>query len=869
MKHGLAGFFNSIALHECPPLQGRQMALLPEASRRVSVDGKFFRLGERKFFVKGITYGPFAPSERGDTFASAEQTGRDFAQIRDLGANVVRVYHVPAKWFLDLALEHQLRVLVDIPWQKHLCFLDSPRSQQEARGAVRDAVRSCDRHPAVFAFSIVNEIPADVVRWSGVKAVSNFIDELVEEAKAIDPDCLCTFSSYPPTEYLQSSNVDFLCFNVYLHQQKSFENYLARLQVLAGAKPLLLGEFGVDSIREGEDAKCEMLAWQIETAFRAGLAGTVVFSFTDDWHRGGQQIEDWGFGLTTRERKPKSSFSVVRKSYEAAPYFPLPRYPKVSVVVATYNGARTLKTCLDSVTRLNYPDYEVIVVDDGSTDSTPEIVQLHASIRYIRQPNLGLSVARNTGISASSGEIVAFTDSDCRADEDWLYCIAGDLLRGGFEGIGGHNFLPPEDSAVAAAVMASPGGPAHVMLTDREAEHVPGCNMAFYKYALVDIGGFDGVFRKAGDDVDVCWRLLEHGYKIGFSPAGFVWHYRRSTVGAYLKQQSGYGEAEALLSHKHPEYFSMFGGSIWRGRIYSHASVGVTVRRAVIYHGLFGSGFFQKLYTPAPAYGLMLCTSLEYHVLVTLPLAVLSISVPALLPLLLTSVSVTLGVCIAAAVQAELPRRKRRIWSRPLVALLFLLQPIVRGWSRYKWRLTVRREPRTRIQPVAGAREIAATQPGVAYYWSETGVERLDFLRQVLRRLEDDGWQTKPDTGWKDHDVEIYGQRWARLRLTTVAEGFGQGRAAIRCRLDANWSLRAKLVFWALLGAELALVGLFGDAQPWLWMVLLTVPLAGWFLETQKRNLQAIVTVVLNRAADQLQMIRLKRGQSGDPLVRA
>src|SRR3989449_3682565 len=97
-----------------------------------------------------------------------------------------------------------------------------------------------------------------------------------------------------------------------------------------------------------------------------------------------------------------------------------------------------------------------------------------------------------------------------------------------------------------AAVLVSPGGPAHVMLTDREAEHVPGCNMAFYKWALEEVGGFDPVFRKAGDDVDVCWRLQERGCKIGFSPAGFVLHYPRSTLRAYLKPQSRYGGARAL-----------------------------------------------------------------------------------------------------------------------------------------------------------------------------------------------------------------------------------------------------------------------------------------------------------------------------------
>jgi cellulose synthase/poly-beta-1,6-N-acetylglucosamine synthase-like glycosyltransferase len=842
---------------------------LPPASLRVGLDGKFFRLAERKFFVKGVTYGPFALSERKEPFASAEQTARDFALIRELGANVVRVYHVPPMWLLDLAREHELRVMIDVPWQKDLCFLDSQRSQQEARTAVRDAVRSCERHPAVFAFSVVNEIPADVVRWSGVKAVSNFIDELVDEAKSIDGECLCTFSSYPPTEFLHSTNIDFVCFNVYLHQRKSFENYLARLQMLADSKPLLLGEFGIDSIREGEEAKTEMLAWQIESAFRAGLAGTVLFSFSDDWHRGGQQIADWGFGVTTLDRKPKRSFSVVQKFYNAAPYFPLPRHPKVSVVVACYNGGRTLKACLDSLTRLNYPDYEVILVDDGSTDNTPEIAQVHAKIRYIRQPNLGLSVARNTGIGASTGEIIAFTDADCRADEDWLYYMVADLLRGDFTGIGGHNFLPPEDSVAAAAVMVSPGGPAHVMLTDREAEHVPGCNMAFYKTALLEIGGFDPVFRKAGDDVDVCWRLMEHGYKIGFSPAGFVWHYRRSNVRAYLKQQAGYGEAEALLSHKHPEYFSPLGGSIWRGRIYTQSQFGVTVRRPVIYHGLFGAGFFQKLYSPAPAHGLMLCTSLEYHVLITLPLAVLSVAVPPLLPLLSTSMSITLGVCIAAAAQADLPRRKRRWWSQPLIALLFFLQPIVRGWSRYQWRLIVGPQRKKRVSREALAlHRRTGGDLGAIFYGAEKEVPRFQFLDHAIHKLEEDGWQTKLDTGWTDHDVEIYGQRWARLRLTTAREVV-EGRTVMRCRLHANWSLRAKLVFWALLGAELALVGLLGNIQPWLWMILLTVPLAGWFLEQEKRNLQAMIAVALTNAANELGMTRLKSRKPDEQLVPA
>ena len=71
--------------------------------------------------------------------------------------------------------------------------------------------------------------------------------------------------------------------------------------------------------------------------------------------------------------------------------------------------------------------------------------------------------------------------------------------------------------------------------------------MAFWKWALTEIGGFDPIFHQAGDDVDLCWRLQQARHRIGFSPAAFVWHHRRSTIRAYLKQQHGYGEAEALL----------------------------------------------------------------------------------------------------------------------------------------------------------------------------------------------------------------------------------------------------------------------------------------------------------------------------------
>jgi GT2 family glycosyltransferase len=835
------------------------MSVAASSRPRVSVSGKSFRLGESKYFVKGLAYGPFAPDAAGSRFASKEQTAQDLAQIGVLGGNLIRVYHVPPLWLLDLALEKGLKLLVDIPWNKHLCFLEPPARRAEARQAVQQAVSACAAHPAVFAFSVANEIPADIVRWSGARQVSDFIDELVLAAKQTDPECLCTFTNFPPTEFLRPKCLDFLCFNVYLHQRGAFRNYLARLQMMAEAKPLLLGEVGVDSLREGEARKAAMLGWQIEEAFRGGLAGAIVFSFTDDWWRDGRQIENWAMGITARDRTPKDSSSAVRRAFETAPYFPLARQPKISVVVCSYNADRTLGACLDSLRELNYPDYEVILIDDGSTDTTAQVASQRAWVRCIRHSgNYGLSAARNSGLAIASGEIVAFTDADCRADPDWLYYLVSDLLAGEFAGTGGPNLLPPEDSPVAAAVMVSPGGPAPVMLTDRQAEHIPGCNMAFYKSVLEEIGGFDPLFRAAGDDVDLCWRLQQAGHRIGFSPAGFVWHYRRSTVREYLKQQHGYGQAEALLVRKHPEYFNSFGGSIWRGRIYTAASLTLRLRPPIIYRGLFGSAGFQSLYAAEPAVPLEFCTTLEYHVLVSLPLWVLSGLSQYALPLAVTSTALSLAVCAMAGSQAALPAGKLRPWSRSLVALLYFLQPIVRGWARYQGRLLPRTAPLAARQTLDSvALRESRRDLGQADYWSPNALDRLLYVRQVLQRLEQQGWLFKPDIGWSDFDIEIYGSRWNQIQLATVAEDHEQGRHLLRCRLRVLWSLQSKVAFWALVAIEVLLVGLLSRRSPWFYSLLLVLPAFAWFVQRQGRALQSMLVVLLDELAKDLQLATL------------
>lgn len=826
--------------------------------QRVTLDGKFFRLGGGKFLVKGVAYGPFAPNDRGEPFAGPDQTARDLALIRQLGANLVRVYVPPPVWFLDLALEHELRVFIDFPWNKDACFLDSSETQREIRDLIRRQLRPALGHKGVFAVSVANELPADIVRWSGARPVEDFIDSLVDAVKTIEGSTLCTFGNFPPTEFLRPRLTDFACFNVYLHRERVFENYLARLQMIADSQPLVLGEFGMDSLREGEPAKCALLSSQIDAGFRQGLAGCVVYSFTDEWFKDGRHVDRWEMGLVTRDREPKPSYFAVQVQFRSLPKPPAPAAPKVSVVVASYNGSRTLAACLKSLTVLNYPRYEIILVDDGSSDDTHRITSSFPDVRYVHQSHQGLSVARNTGIAAARGEIIAFTDADCRADEDWLTYTVGNLLQGDCVGMGGHNFLPPDDGPVAAAVMASPGGPAHVMLTDRLAEHIPGCNMVFYKWVLEEIGGFDPMYHRAGDDVDVCWRLQQRGYHIGFSPGGFVWHYRRNNVRDYLRQQQGYGEAEAMLVRRHPEYFNAFGASMWRGRIYGASNRAPTMRRPMIYHGIFGAAWFQTLYQAPPVTMLMHATTLEYHVLVTLPLVCLSLVWPLIMPLAVTSLSVSMGACFVAAAQANLPPAKERFWSRSLITILYFLQPVVRGWSRYRGRLTQRTMPEAVTHWLQSLEYQASEAQREVRYLTANGVTRLAYLEGVLRRLNEQQWQHKADAGWSSFDVEIFGNRWCSLQLITASEAAGDGKYRIKCRLTTVSSLLAKLTLWTTLSVEAMLIIVLSGTLPWVWLSLLLLPAFALYLDKQQKNLRRLVALFLDDIARRHELVKLE-----------
>lgn len=801
------------------------------ASARVEAHGKFLARGDEKFWIRGVTYGTFGDNADGLPFPEPDQVERDFAQMQANGFNTVRVYTPPPRSLLDVAMRHGLQVMVGLPWEQHVAFLDSARLGDDIVERVAAAVRPLADHPAVLCYAVGNEIPASVVRWHGRRRIERFIKRLYDAVKREDPVALVTYVNFPTTEYLQLPFLDLVSFNVYLESEERLTAYLARLQNLAGERPLILAELGLDSRRNGADVQAESLSWQLRTCFAAGCAGTFVFAWTDEWHRGGFGIDDWDFGLTTRSREPKPALQAVRQVFAELPFPSGVTWPRVSVVVCSYNGARTIRDTLEALKRVTYPDFEVIVVNDGSTDATHDIARSFG-VRLVSSENRGLSAARNSGWQEATGEIIAYIDDDAYPDPHWLHYLAHTFMTTQHAGVGGPNLAPPGDGPIADCVANAPGGPVHVLLTDTVAEHIPGCNMAFRRSALAAVGGFDPRYRAAGDDVDLCWRVVEEVGTLGFHAAAVVWHHRRNSLAMYWRQQKGYGKAEALLEQKWPERYNAAGHLRWSGRLYGRGfTEALPLKSAHVYQGTWGSAGYQSLYHREPGTLLSLPQMPEWYLVlgVIAVLALLGVFWAPLAafawPMLAVAVAAPVAQAVLAGARARFPaaggRARGLLSKRALTALLHLVQPAARLIGRIEHGLTPwRRRGHAPAAPEPG---------GHMVLWSETwrpSETWAESLEQVIRAA---GTIVRRGGDYDAWDLELRGGLMGGVRALIAVEEHGAGRQLVRTRAQASvarpvWVFVLLISLLALLaiadgawvaGAGLALLALFFAASAW------------------------------------------------------
>lgn len=533
-----------------------------------------------------VTYGPF-PTDR----TAFQDT--DFQRIAAAGFNSVRTYSLPERELLDAAERHGLKIFAGFDWGFLSDFGKRPQLVTGAKIRLAKFLTESAGHPALAGVYVGNEIPADLVRWIGPAKVREILEDLISTGRETAPDILYAYANYPSTEYLEPANADFTAFNIYLEEETSFRAYLKRLHHVAGDRPLVISEFGLDSRRNGTERQAETLRWGAVAAREEEAAGLTVYAWSDLWMTRGREVPDWDFGLIDRQDQAKPALLEWDASLFTRNRFP--EGPSFSVIVCTRNGRDRIGACLKAIAKMAGGNFETIVVDDGSEDGTADHVAEHfPQVRLLRLEPGGLSAARNAGAAAATGEVLAFTDDDCEPDIEWIARLGRIFQEGTYAAAGGPNLPPFAGSWREAVVRAAPGAPSHVMLTDVEAEHLPGCNLAVTKEAFDKIGGFDPRFHTAGDDVDFCWRLRDAGYRLGFAPGAFVWHWRRPYISAFLRQQLGYGRAEKMLLAKHPQRFSESGGARWEGFVYG----GGPVRAAgdsIIYHGTMGTAGYQKI----------------------------------------------------------------------------------------------------------------------------------------------------------------------------------------------------------------------------------------------------------------------------------
>jgi O-antigen biosynthesis protein len=478
-------------------------------------------------------------------------------------------------------------------------------------------------------------------------------------------------------------------------------------------------------------------------------------------------------------------------------------WPSISVVICAHNAASTLDECLRHTCALDYPELEVIVVDDGSTDATCGIAMHHPNVRVVQIPHSGLSAARNEGFRAANGELVAYLDADAYPTPEWPYYLALGLDRPDVGGVGGPNLAPGEDAIDAHVVARSPGGPVHVLTSDDRAEHIPGCNMAFWKIVLSEVGGFDPVYKAAGDDVDLCWKVLDRNWKIGFHPAAVVWHHRRPGLRAYLRQQHTYGRAEALVEARHPGRFTPSGAARWNGRIYNSLTPSLASQR--IYRGAFGSAAYQSVYH-AGGHVLDLLHQVGVPVaallLLTAPLAVVS-------PWLALPAAVAIVILAALAFvdmrRVDPPRgwTVGRLGFRAKVAVYHLLQPLVRWWARRRHRVVAHRDLKCGSSLPTAVRRLRG---GVVVVPEDR--PRSELAGALVDALRRRGIRAVTPSGWEDYDARLllspllYGE----LQTSGHPEGFVQVRIRTRPRWQAIMVAIACGLAVALVSAPLMLV---------------------------------------------------------------
>jgi glycosyltransferase involved in cell wall biosynthesis len=737
----------------------------------VTAHGKFLSRANTKFFLKAIRL------ERQttplDLYKQVNLRDR-LKKFHDSHTTSLIVAYDDAGTVLDVAAQAGLCTIVELSVAPDALL--ARKSLRAERERLAEQVRALSARPGLIGYLIECHLSQDFLRVHGFERVRRRLRALITTVRRSSLNLLVAIKHRPSTRAAALLEEDFVYSVVPPLSPVELKEYVTGLHNLAESRPVVI-EFE-QAMPDQDDL--------VASAFGLGAAGVVA-------------------PVARAIPRPDLMTLKMLTAAEVMPFLTLngscpPRHvttPMVSVVICAYNAERTMRPCLESLRKLDYPNYEVVIVDDGSRDRTAEISMDFPEFRLIRQPNKGLSVARNVGMQAARGDLIAYTDSDCVVDPHWLTFMVRAMVESGFDGCGGPNYAPHEEGRVEGCVAASPGAPCHVLTGEDRAEHLAGCNMVFSKSALLAVGGFDPQFNAAGDDVDICWRMLESAFRLGFCPSAFVWHFRRNTVKAYYGQQRGYGRAEAMLYAKYPQRFNGLGQIKWQGTIPGLARTlpGGGVQRVRWTAARIG---LQTVYEPMLSLLNFLPQTLEWNLG---GIAILLASIACGFSTIPALAMLAMGPLWALhyAWRAPLEKCHDGFISRLFVAGLSYSGPLARAMTRYKLRLRAamsagsfaEAQPRQRPQLDLLRRSLRLN------YWNEAYITRDALLEKLQKLLTRAGYPAIADPGWNDFDLEVRPGPLTKVQLKTAEEEHGGMRLKTLIMIRVRMSTLSKLAMLA------------------------------------------------------------------------
>ena len=491
------------------------------------MDGKQFALRGQRFHFRGVTYGTFAP-RRGRRALPRARAGRSSTSPRC------------ARPASPSCAPTRRRRTTSSSWpptgtctcSPALFFPDWRYSSAPPGGGDRPSCeapgRSCatpaaawPRREHVLGLCLGNEVPADVIRWLGTATIARTIDELAGVVRDEDPGQLVTYANYPTAEYLPldeprlphvqrvpraPARPSAATSPVSSTWPATGRSCSARSAATSGAHRAAR-QRQADRRSTGSSRPRSSGAWPARACSRGPTSGGSAAPGST----AGTSASPGPTGRRAR-RSPR------RRAGTSAPSpTSTTDWPSMSVVVCAYNAAGDARrvpraTPARSTTRTSRSSSSTT----GRPTTRPRSPARHADARLVTMPHGGLSTARNAGLRGRAGRDRGLPRQrrlsdrpSGRTTSPWRSTAptsAAPAVR---------TCRRPTTRSAPSQVARAPGGPVHVLLTDDRAEHVPGCNMAFWRDVLIEVGGFDPVYDAAGDDVDLCWRMLEQGWDIG------------------------------------------------------------------------------------------------------------------------------------------------------------------------------------------------------------------------------------------------------------------------------------------------------------------------------------------------------------------